>query len=160
MPMATKIIIDPVTRIEGHMKIEATVENGAVRDAHCSGTLFRGLEIILKGRDPRDAQRITQRVCGVCPAVHATASTLNLDSAFGIADKIPDNGRILRNLVLGSNFLQSHILHFYHLAALDFVDVALCKDYAGKDPALRSVKDFISRGELAPFVPRYEGDYR
>jgi hydrogenase large subunit len=158
--MATKIIIDPVTRIEGHMKIEATVEKGAVRDAHCSGTLFRGLEIILKGRDPRDAQRITQRVCGVCPAVHATASTLNLDSAFGIADKIPDNGRILRNLVLGSNYLQSHILHFYHLAALDFVDVALCQDYAGKDPALRSVKDFIGRGELAPFVPRYEGDYR
>ena len=158
--MATKITIDPVTRIEGHMKIEATVEKGAVNGAQCSGTLFRGFEIILRGRDPRDAQRITQRVCGVCPAVHATASTLNLDSAFGIADKIPDNGRILRNLVLGSNYLQSHILHFYHLAALDFVDVASCKDYSGKDPELVSVRDFIDRGELSPFVPRYEGDYR
>ena len=79
--MATKITIDPVTRIEGHMKIEATVEKGAVNGVQCSGTLFRGFEIILRGRDPRDAQRITQRVCGVCPAVHATASTLNLDSA-------------------------------------------------------------------------------
>lgn len=158
--MATKITIDPLTRIEGHMKIEATVEKGAVQAAHCSGTLFRGFEIILKGRDPRDAQRITQRVCGVCPAVHATASTLNLDSAFGIADKIPDNGRVLRNIVLGSNYIQSHVLHFYHLAALDFVDVASCKDYTGKDKELLSVKDFIMRGELAPFVPRYEGDYR
>ncbi len=158
--MSTKITIDPVTRIEGHMKIEATVDDGSVKDAHCSGTLFRGFEIILKGRDPRDAQRITQRVCGVCPAVHGTASTLNLDSAFGIADKIPDNGRILRNLVLGSNYLQSNILHFYHLTALDFVDVAAVSDYMGKDVELNSLKNFIARGELAPFVPRYEGDYR
>ncbi|RKY00382.1 MAG: nickel-dependent hydrogenase large subunit, partial [Spirochaetes bacterium] len=117
--MAHRVVIDPITRIEGHMKIEASVEGGKVVDAKSSGTLFRGFEIILQGREPRDAQRITQRVCGVCPTVHATASTLNLDSAFGIADKIPDNGRILRNLVLGSNYLQSHILHFYHLAALD-----------------------------------------
>ena len=120
--MATKITIDPLTRIEGHMKIEAMVEDGEVRDARCSGTLFRGFEIILRGRDPRDAQRITQRVCGVCPEVHATASSLNLDKAFGIADKIPENGRTIRNLILGANFLQSHILHFYHLAALDYVD--------------------------------------
>lgn len=90
--MSTKITIDPITRIEGHMKIEATVEDRVVKDAQCSGTLFRGFEIILRGRDPRDAQRITQRVCGVCPAVHGTAATLNLDSAFGIADKVPDNG--------------------------------------------------------------------
>lgn len=158
--MATRITIDPVTRIEGHMKIEATVDGGVVRDARCSGTLFRGFEVILSGRDPRDAQRITQRVCGVCPAVHSIASTLNLDSAFGIADKIPDNGRIIRNLILGSNFLQSHILHFYHLAALDYVDVTAVADYSGDDPDLNAVKDFISRGELAPFIPRYEGDYR
>ncbi|UCB47068.1 MAG: nickel-dependent hydrogenase large subunit [Spirochaetota bacterium] len=158
--MSTKITIDPLTRIEGHMKIEATVDNGAVNDAHCSGTLFRGFEIILKGRDPRDAQRITQRVCGVCPAIHCTAATLNLDSAFGIAGSVPDNGRILRNLVLGANYLQSHVLHFYHLAALDYVDVTACKNYQGKDRELNSVKDFIERGELAPFTPRYEGDYR
>ena len=104
-----KIVIDPITRIEGHLKIEAIVENGVVKEAKSSGMLFRGFEQILKNRDPRDAQRITQRICGVCPTAHSTASTLNLDSAFGIADKIPDNGRILRNLIFGSNFLQSHI---------------------------------------------------
>ncbi|MFW6139226.1 MAG: nickel-dependent hydrogenase large subunit [Spirochaetota bacterium] len=158
--MSSKITIDPVTRIEGHMKIEADLEDGEVKDARCSGTLFRGFEMILRGREPRDAQRITQRVCGVCPAVHATASTLNLDSAFGIADKIPDNGRILRNIVLGSNFLQSHILHFYHLAALDYVDVTAVKNYSGNDQDLCSLKEFIERGEIAPFAPRYEGDYR
>jgi len=158
--MATKVKVDPLTRIEGHMKIEATVDGGVVKDAQCAGTLFRGFEIILKGRDPRDAQRITQRVCGVCPTVHGTAATLNLDSAFGIADKVPDNGRIMRNLILGANYLQSHILHFYHLTALDYVDVTAVADYSGDDQELQSVKDFIARGELAPFTPRYEGDYR
>jgi len=158
--MAKKISIDPLTRIEGHMKIEAYVEDGEVKDAKCAGTLFRGFEIILRERDPRDAQRITQRVCGVCPAVHCTASTLNLDSAFGIADRVPDNGRIMRNLVLGANYLQSHVLHFYHLTALDYVDVTAVADYNGDDPQLKSVKSFIERGELSPFVPRYEGDYR
>ena len=117
-------------------------------------------ETILKQRDPRDAQRITQRVCGVCPAVHCTASTLNLDSAFAVSDKIPDNARIMRNLVLGSNYLQSHILHFYHLTALDYVDITSVASYKGKDSDLKSVRDFIERGNLAPFVPRYEGDYR
>jgi hydrogenase large subunit len=155
-----KIVIDPVTRIEGHLKIEATVENGVVKDAKSSGTLFRGLELILVGRDPRDATQITQRICGVCPIVHSTASAFCLDDAFGIADQIPNNGRIIRNLVLGSNFLQSHILHFYHLAALDYVDVTSVADYEGTNPELQSVKNFIARGELAPFVPRYEGDYR
>jgi len=134
----TKIVIDPVTRIEGHLKIEAIVDGGIVKEANSSGTLFRGLEIILKNRDPRDASQITQRICGVCPICHATASALALDSAFGIADRITDNGRIIRNLILGSNFIQSHILHFYHLAALDFV----------KSP------------DIPPFIPRYEGDYR
>ncbi len=155
-----KIVIDPITRIEGHLKIEAIVENGIVKEAKSSGMLFRGFELILKDRDPRDAQRITQRICGVCPTAHATASTLNLDSAFGIDDKIPDNGRILRNLIFGSNFLQSHILHFYHLTALDYVDVTAVADYEGKDPHLLQVKKFIESGNLAPFVPRYEGDYR
>ncbi len=155
-----RVSIDPLTRIEGHMKIEAFLEGNVVKDAKCSGTLFRGFEIILKGRDPRDAQRITQRVCGVCPAVHCSASTLNLDSAFNISDRIPDNARLMRNLILGSNYLQSHILHFYHLTALDFVDITSVADYNGNDSDLNSVKSFIERGELAPFVPRYEGDYR
>ena len=154
------ITIDPVTRIEGHQKIEAKVEDGVVREAKSSGALFRGFELILRGRDPRDAQRITQRVCGVCPASHAVASALNLDSAFGIADRVPDNGRIIRNLILGSNYLQSHILHFFHLAALDYVDVTALSDYEGEDPEMRSVREFLSRGALEPFVPRYEGDYR
>ncbi|HID11784.1 MAG TPA: nickel-dependent hydrogenase large subunit [Candidatus Latescibacteria bacterium] len=154
------VTIDPVTRIEGHQKIEALVEDGVVREAKSSGMLFRGFEIILRGRDPRDAQRITQRVCGVCPASHAVASALNLDSAFGIADKVPDNGRIIRNLILGSNYLQSHILHFYHLAALDYVDVTAMADYEGEDPEMRSVREFLARGALGPFLPRYEGDYR
>ncbi len=155
-----KISVDPITRIEGHLKVEVVVDDGEVKDARSSGTLFRGLELILRGRDPRDAQRITQRICGVCPAVHATAAALNLDSAFGVDDRVPDNGRILRNLILGSNYIQSHILHFYHLAALDFVDVTAVADYEGNDPVLNSVKGFIARGELGPFAPRYEGDYR
>lgn len=158
--MEKKIIIDPITRIEGHLKIEVVLDDGEIKDAHSTGTLFRGLEIITKGRDPRDVPRIAQRFCGVCSAVHATAAALSVDSAFGIADKIPDNGRIIRNLILGSNFIQSHILHFYHLAALDYVDVTKVADYSGDDPTLNSIKEFIARGELAPFFPRYEGDYR
>jgi len=155
-----KIVIDPITRIEGHLGIEAIVENGVVKEAKSSGTLWRGFEVFLKGKDPRDATLFTQRICGVCPIAHATASVLNLDSAFGISAKIPDNARIIRNLIFGSNYLQSHILHFYHLAALDYVDVTAIADYDGDDPILKSVKDFAGRGELGPFVPRYEGDYR
>ncbi len=155
-----KIVIDPITRIEGHLKIECIVENGIIKEAHSSGMLFRGFEIILQGRDPRDAQIITQRICGVCNLCHAMASTLNLDSAFGLADKIPDNGRIMRNLAAGLHVVQDHILHFYHLAALDYVDVTKVAKYKGSDADLNSIKAFIGRGELGPFVPRYEGDYR
>jgi hydrogenase large subunit len=155
-----KIVIDPVSRIEGHLKVEAVVDDGEVKEAKSAGMLFRGLELIMRGRDPRDAQRITQRVCGVCPTSHSIAATLNLDSAFGIADKIPDNGRIIRNLILGAAHIADHILHFYHLVALDYVDVAKLAKYEGNNPALNSIKDFIARGELGPFVPRYEGDYR
>jgi len=124
------------------MAIEAVIDDGVVKEAKSTGTLFRGFEIILQGRDPRDANRLTQRICGVCPTAHATASALCLDDAFGLTDKIPDNGKIIRALIFGANFLQSHILHFYHLAALDYVDAV-------------SVV-----GDLVPFVPRYEGDYR
>lgn len=156
----SKIIVDPITRIEGHLKVEVITENGVVKEAQSSGVLFRGLEIILKGRDPRDAQRITQRICGVCPTSHSIAAALNLDSAFNIANKIPDNGRIVRNLILGAAHIADHILHFYHLAALDYVDVTKVASYEGNDSTLNSMKEFIQRGELAPFVPRYEGDYR
>lgn len=132
-----KVIVDPVTRIEGHLKIEVEVEGGKVVEARSSGTLFRGIELILRGQDPRDAQEIVQRICGVCPIGHATAAALALDDAFGIEP--PHNGRIIRNLILGSNYIQSHILHFYHLAALDYVK--------GPD-------------NIPPLAPRYEGDYR
>lgn len=130
------ISIDPITRIEGHLKIEVDVEDKKVVDARSIGTLWRGFEVILNGRDPRDAQMITQRICGVCPISHAIASTLTLDQAFNVTP--PSNGRIVRNLILGGNYIQSHVLHFYHLAALDYV--------LGPD--------------IAPFIPRYAGDYR
>ena len=155
-----EIIIDPVTRIEGHLKIEAVVDSGVVKEAKSSGILFRGIELILKGRDPRDAIPITQRICGICPTSHSTASALCLDSAFGLASSIPDNGRLIRNLILGAAHIADHILHFYHLTALDYVDVTKVAKYKGNNPVLNSVKDFIQRGELGPFVPRYEGDYR
>jgi hydrogenase large subunit len=132
----TKLVIDPITRIEGHLKIEVEVDGGKIVDAKSTGALFRGFEIILKDRDPRDASQITQRICGVCPTSHAMASVRCLDNAFGV--KPPTNGRIIRNLILGSDYLMSHILHFYHLVALDYV----------KGP------------NTEPFIPRYEGDYR
>ncbi|MBW1732183.1 MAG: nickel-dependent hydrogenase large subunit [Deltaproteobacteria bacterium] len=155
-----KIVIDPITRIEGHLKVETVVDGGEVKEARCSGMLFRGFEKILEGRDPRDAQLITERICGVCNHCHTTAAALGLDSAFGIADRIPENGRVMRNLTMGLHQIQDHILHFYHLAALDYVDVTKVATYEGNDRILNSIKAFISRGQLAPFVPRYEGDYR
>jgi hydrogenase large subunit len=122
--MPTTFTIDPVTRIEGHLEIQVTVDlvsgQQKVVDARSAGTMFRGFEMILPGRDPRDAALYTQRICGVCPVPHALASCLTLDQAFGVTP--PDNGRILRNLVLGANFLDSHLLHFYHLSALDFIN--------------------------------------
>jgi len=117
------IVVDPVTRIEGHLKIEVEVDQGKIVNAWSSSQLFRGLELILKGRDPRDAQHFTQRSCGVCTYVHALASTRCVDNAVGVDKKMPDNARIIRNLVLASQFLHDHIVHFYHLHALDWVDV-------------------------------------
>jgi len=160
MAQTRTVTIDPITRIEGHLKVEVVVEDGEVKEARCSGQLFRGFELILLNRDPRDAALLCQRVCGVCPVAHAMASALSLEAAFGVDGCIPDNGRVMRNLIFGSNFIQSHILHFYHLAALDFVDITAAAEYEGLDGSLGSLRDFISRGELAPFMPRYEGDYR
>lgn len=121
--MATVTIVDPVTRIEGHMKVQVTIDtvNGKqkVTAAQCTGTQFRGFEKILVGRDTKDAPYITERICGVCPVSHAIAASAALENAAGVT--ITDNARILRNLVLGANFIQSHILHFYLLAALDYI---------------------------------------
>ena len=116
------VVVDPVTRIEGHLRIEVQVENGVVKDVRSSSQLFRGLEIILKGRDPRDAQHFTQRSCGVCTYVHALASTRCVDNAVKV--KIPDNARLMRNLVMAAQYMHDHIVHFYHLHALDWVNVA------------------------------------
>ena len=115
----TITIMDPVTRIEGHMKVEVKITDNEVTDARCTGTLFRGFETLLKGRDPWDAPVITERICGVCPVSHGMAAVKALDAAAGIVP--PTDGRVLRNLVLGANFIQSHILHFYLLAALDYI---------------------------------------
>lgn len=119
----TVTILDPVTRIEGHMKVEVSIEtlNGVLQvvDAKCTGTQFRGFEQILQGRDPKDAPYLTERICGVCPVSHGLAATMALEKAAGL--NVPANARILRNLVLGANYLQSHILHFYLLASLDYV---------------------------------------
>lgn len=162
--MAKKITVSPLTRIEGHLKIDVGIEGGKIVDAHCSGEMFRGWEVILKGRHPLDAQQISQRICGVCPTAHGHASNRALDDAFGITP--PDNGRLLRNMVLGANFVQSHILHFYHLAALDYVDIAAILKYKGNSPQLNKVKSWAQSeldsgrsNALSPFMPRYKGDY-
>lgn len=130
--MAQTITIDPVTRIEGHLRIDVTVETvnniQQVIDARSTGTMFRGFERILLGHDPFDAPHFTQRICGVCPISHGMASSKTLEDAFGVLP--PDNGRIMRNLILGSNFIQSHILHFYHLAALDYINTKDILDMA------------------------------
>ena len=127
----TVIAIDPVTRLEGHLKVEVQVEDGKVADAWITGGMFRGFEAILRGRNPRDASQIVQRICGVCPVAHATASSLAIEAVCGV--EVPENGRIARNLMLAGNYLQSNILHFYHLGGQDY--------FHGPD--------------TVPFIPRY-----
>ncbi len=116
-----KIVVDPITRIEGHLRIEAQVAGGKITDAWSSSTMFRGIEIILRGRDPRDAHHFTQRICGVCTTVHSIASIRCVESALQI--EIPDNARLMRNLIMAAQLIQDHVIHFYHLAALDWVDI-------------------------------------
>ncbi|HEX7423258.1 MAG TPA: nickel-dependent hydrogenase large subunit [Terriglobales bacterium] len=118
-----RIVVDPVTRIEGHLRIEAQVDGGAVSDAWSSGTMFRGIELILRGRDPREAWIWTQRICGVCTTVHALTSVRAVEDALGI--EVPENARIIRNIIAASQYVQDHVIHFYHLHALDWVDVTL-----------------------------------
>jgi len=117
----TRIVVDPITRIEGHLRIEATVDGGQITDAYSSGTMVRGFEKILKGRDPRDAWAFTERACGVCTTVHALASVRTVEDALGIT--VPRNAEIIRNLMFCTQYVQDHVVHFYHLHALDWVDV-------------------------------------
>jgi hydrogenase large subunit len=119
--MANRIVVDPVTRIEGHLRIEVEVKDGKVVDAYSSGTMVRGFELILKGRDPRDAWAFTERACGVCTTVHALASVRAVEDALGI--QVPPNAELIRNLMFCAQYLQDHAVHFYHLHALDWVDV-------------------------------------
>lgn len=154
-----RFVVDPITRIEGHMKVEVEIEGGKVKDAWTSGTLFRGFEIILKGRDPRDAWQYTQRVCGVCPTSHGHTATMSLENSFGVTP--PANAVIIRNLIEGCQFLHSHILWFYHLAALDYVDVVSALSAKTSDPKLLAVqaklKTFVESGQLGPFANGYWG---
>ena len=113
-------IIDPITRIEGHLRAEMEVENGVVTNAWMSGGCFRGMELVVQDRTPEDAAHIVQRICGVCPVSHAHASSIAAEKAYGIT--ISNNARIIRNLIEGGQFLHSHILWFYTLAALDYVN--------------------------------------
>lgn len=119
--MGKRITIDPITRIEGHLRIEVEIAGGKVVNAWSSGQMFRGIEMILKGRDPRDATHFVQRSCGVCTYTHGLSSVRAVEDAVGV--EIPDNARIIRNLLHAAQFQHDHIVHFYHLHALDWVDV-------------------------------------
>lgn len=117
----SRIVVDPITRIEGHLRIEVEIKDGKIVDAYSSGTMVRGFEIILKGRDPRDAWAFTERACGVCTTVHALASVRTVEDALGIT--VPPNAELIRNLMFCAQYLQDHVVHFYHLHALDWVDI-------------------------------------
>jgi hydrogenase large subunit len=119
--MSKRITVDPISRIEGHLRVDVEVDNGAVSNAWASATMWRGIERILVGRDPREAWLFTQRFCGVCTTVHAMASVRSVEDALKL--EIPLNAQLIRNLILISHGLHDHIVHFYHLSALDFVDV-------------------------------------
>jgi Ni,Fe-hydrogenase I large subunit len=171
----THVVVDPITRIEGHLRIEAEVDSGVLRDAWSSSTMFRGIEIILKGRDPRDAWAFTQRICGVCTTVHAIASIRAVENAIGATP--PPNARLLRNLIIAAQCVQDHVIHFYHLHALDWVDIvsALSADPAKTAVLAQSISDwplssakyftgvrdrlkgFVERGQLGPFANAYWG---
>jgi Ni,Fe-hydrogenase I large subunit len=143
----TRVVVDPITRIEGHLRIEVQAENGRIADAWASSTQFRGIEIIMQGRDPRDAWAFTQRICGVCTVVHAVASCRAVEDALDI--RIPANANIIRNLIHGMQFIQDHVIHFYHLHALDWVDVvsALSADPAATARIARQVSPWPNNSE-------------
>ena len=116
------IIVDPITRIEGHLRIEAVIdENNIITDAYASSTMFRGIETILQGRDPRDAGLLSMRICGVCTGTHYQRSIEAVEHAFNV--DVPKNARIVRNLIQGALYIHDHVVHFYHLHALDWVDI-------------------------------------
>ncbi len=143
----TRIKIDPVTRIEGHLRLEAQVDGGKVTEAWASGTMFRGLELILRGRDAREGWIWAQRICGVCTTVHALASVRAVENALGV--EVPPNGELVRTLIGMTQLVHDHVIHFYHLHALDWVDVAAAlKANPRKTSQLaQSISDWPTSGE-------------
>jgi Ni,Fe-hydrogenase I large subunit len=175
MAQGTRVVIDPITRIEGHLRIEVQAEAGRISNAWATSTQFRGIEIIMEGRDPRDAWAFAQRICGVCTVVHAVASCRAVEDALDI--RIPPNANIIRNLIHGMQFIQDHVIHFYHLHALDWVDVvsALSADPAETARIAASIspwpnnsatyfrevqtrlRNFVEGGQLGIFTNGYWG---
>jgi hydrogenase large subunit len=137
-----RVVVDPVTRIEGHLRIEAQVDGGKVSDAWSSGTMFRGIELIVRDRDPREVWLWTQRICAVCTMVHALASVRAVENALGI--EVPNNARLVRNIISASQYIQDHVVHFYHLHALDWVDItgALKADPAKTSQLAQSISEW------------------
>jgi len=173
--MAERIVIDPITRIEGHLRVEIEVNNGIITDAFSAGTMVRGIEKILKGRDPRDAWAFVGRVCGVCTSTHSLTSVRTVENALGIS--APPNAELIRNLMANALFIQDHVVHFYVLHALDWVDVvsALKADPAEASRIAQSIspwpkssvgyfsdiqkrfKNFVESGQLGIFANGYWG---
>jgi len=173
--MAERIVIDPITRIEGHLRVEIEVNNGIITDAFSAGTMVRGIETILKGRDPRDAWAFVGRVCGVCTSTHSLTSVRTVENALGIS--APPNAELIRNLMANALFIQDHVVHFYVLHALDWVDVvsALKADPAEASRIAQSIspwpkssvgyfsdiqkrfKNFVESGQLGIFANGYWG---
>ncbi len=173
--MNARVVVDPITRIEGHLRIEAQMDGNQIGQAYSSGTMVRGIEIILKDRDPRDAWAFAQRICGVCTLVHGMASIRSVENAVGAT--VPPNAELIRNLMIGAQYIHDHVMHFYHLHALDWVDVvsALSAD-PGVTSALaqslssyprssvgyfkdvqKKVADFVAAGQLGIFAKAYWG---
>ena len=172
-----RIVVDPVTRIEGHLRVQATLgDDGRIADSMSTGTMWRGLEVILKGRDPRDAWAFVERICGVCTGIHALAAVRSVEDALGI--KIPKNANIMRNLVNATLYVHDHLVHFYQLSALDWVDVVSALEADSRETAaiqqkispshpLASVgyfrdvqnrlKKFVASGQLGIFKNGYWG---
>ena len=173
--MAKKIIVDPITRIEGHLRIDVEVDGGSITKAWSSAQMWRGIEVILKGRDPRDAWMFTQRICGVCTTVHAIASVRAVENALKL--EVPLNAQYVRNMVVALHALHDHIVHFYVLSALDWVDVvsALNADPVKTASLAQSLSDWpgnsvkrfkgvkaklkslVDSGQLGPFANAYWG---
>ena len=173
--MAERIVIDPITRIEGHLRVEIEVNNGIITDAFSSGTMVRGIETILKGRDPRDAWAFVGRVCGVCTSTHSLTSVRTVENALGIS--VPPNAELIRNLMANALYIQDHVVHFYVLHALDWVDVvsALKANPAEASRIAQSIsawpkssvgyftdiqkrfKNFVESGQLGIFANGYWG---